>query len=377
MIVPAPSAKVPEARGGAKPTIWRWFLLFEAVVALVYFPFGFPSGKPRILGVVPWMEWAGQVPAWSVLGLSAVAAIAYGAYRYRPRAPLAWWFIGAGVLLFITGDTIYKSWHQLIGQQSIPFPSFVDAIYITMYPVLAIGLLLITRSRVHGSDRASLLDALDHHAGCRAALVDLPHRPQRACVRRPSCPPDGSCLPPRRHLGARDVGAPLERRWSPQHRRTPARHRDGRDARRRLRLRSRRAPRGLELAGRQPLRLGLDPLLQLLGRGSVAPFDAGTVRAATCNDAADERVPVGPAGDRVPHRPGGAPRRNQVWQTRRRTGHCRRGGRHVHARGPEDVRPRARPPGSRGEGAGAPPARPASWWQPRAAAASTTQRSRR
>jgi diguanylate cyclase (GGDEF)-like protein/PAS domain S-box-containing protein len=140
--------------------IWKWFLLFEAIVALVYFPFGFPSGTPRMLGLVPWMEWTGQVPAWAILGLSAVAAIAYGAYKYRPKTPIAWWFIGGGVLLFITGDTIYKSWHQIIGLQNIPFPSFIDAIYITMYPVLAIGLLLLARSRVRGGDRASLLDAL-------------------------------------------------------------------------------------------------------------------------------------------------------------------------------------------------------------------------
>ena len=41
-----------------------------------------------------------------------------------------------------------------------PFPSFVDAIYIAMYPVLAIGLLLLARSRVPGGDRASLIDAV-------------------------------------------------------------------------------------------------------------------------------------------------------------------------------------------------------------------------
>ncbi|MGA2211208.1 MAG: EAL domain-containing protein [Acidimicrobiales bacterium] len=139
---------------------WKWFLAWEAAVALVYFPFGEPSGKPPILGVVPWMEWPGQVPAWAVLGLSAVAAIAYGAWRFRPNAPIAWWFLGAGVLLFITGDTTYKAWHQLIGQQNIPFPSFIDAIYITMYPVLAVGLLLLARARVPGGNRASLLDSL-------------------------------------------------------------------------------------------------------------------------------------------------------------------------------------------------------------------------
>jgi len=139
---------------------WARFLAFEAVLVLIYFPFGIPSGPGRLMGIVPWMEWPGQVPAWSLLGLSSVAAIAYGAWRYRPRAPLAWWFIGGGVLLFITGDTVYKTWHQLMGQQNIPFPSFIDAIYITMYPVLGIGLLLLARSRTPGGDQASLIDAL-------------------------------------------------------------------------------------------------------------------------------------------------------------------------------------------------------------------------
>lgn len=157
---PVASGVEHRARKITNALTWKHFLIFEAVVALVYFPFGLPPGKGRLLGVVPWMEWTGQVPAWAILGLSAVGAIAYGAWRYRPRAPIAWWFIGAGVLLFITGDTTYKSWHQIIGQQNIPFPSFIDAIYITMYPVLAIGLLLLARSRVPGGDRASLLDAL-------------------------------------------------------------------------------------------------------------------------------------------------------------------------------------------------------------------------
>jgi len=155
---------VPSAPGVTAKTkksrIWMWFLVFEAVVALIYFPFGIPSGKPRMLGFIPWMEWDGQVPAWAVLGLSSVAAIAYGARRYRPRAKLAWWFIGAGVTLFISGDTIYKTWHQIMGQQNIPFPSFIDAIYITMYPVLAVGLLLLVRARLPGGDKAGLLDAL-------------------------------------------------------------------------------------------------------------------------------------------------------------------------------------------------------------------------
>jgi diguanylate cyclase (GGDEF)-like protein/PAS domain S-box-containing protein len=106
------------------------------------------------------MEWPGQVPLWALLGLSAVAAIAYGVKHNNPHLQTAWWFLGGGVLLFIAGDTTYKFWHQVMGQQHIPFPSFIDLIYITMYPVLAVGLLLLARARVPGGDRASLLDAL-------------------------------------------------------------------------------------------------------------------------------------------------------------------------------------------------------------------------
>jgi hypothetical protein len=157
-------AEVPEVRpaeGGLRPShAWRWFLLFEALVGLFYFPIGFPSGSPRILGVVPWMEWPGQVPAWAVLGLSSVAAIFYGARRYRPDARVAWWLLGVGLLLFISGDTIYKSWHQLIGDQHIPFPSFIEGFYVAMYAAVGVGLMLLNRARVRGSDRSSLLDAL-------------------------------------------------------------------------------------------------------------------------------------------------------------------------------------------------------------------------
>ena len=133
------------------------------------------------------MEWPGQVPAWALLGVSAVAAIAYGIRRNRPNAPVAWWFLGAGVLLFITGDTTYKFWHQILGQNHIPFPSFIDAIYVTMYPVLAVGLLLLARARVPGGDRASLLDALNDHPRGRPVVMDLPHRPERSCA-------PGGCL---------------------------------------------------------------------------------------------------------------------------------------------------------------------------------------
>lgn len=148
---------------GARSTsakAWRWFLGLEAIFALLYCPFGIPSHKPLVFGLLPWMEWPGQVAVWALLGLSSVVAIAYGVRHNRPKAPAAWWFLGGGVLLFIAGDTTYNFWHQILGQQHIPFPSFIDAIYITSYPVLAVGLLLLARARVPRGNQASLLDAL-------------------------------------------------------------------------------------------------------------------------------------------------------------------------------------------------------------------------
>ncbi len=127
----------------------RWYVLFVAVVGMVYFPF---------------LEWPGQVAAWAVIGLSSVAAIIYGTYRNRPNVPVAWGILASGLFLFITGDTMYKFSNQIL-HHTPPFPSIIDVIYITMYPTLAVGLLLLVRARVPGGDRASLLDALTVTAG--------------------------------------------------------------------------------------------------------------------------------------------------------------------------------------------------------------------
>ncbi|MGO9911913.1 MAG: putative bifunctional diguanylate cyclase/phosphodiesterase [Acidimicrobiales bacterium] len=132
-----------------RASVSRWYLLFIAVVGMIYFPF---------------LEWQGQVAAWAVIGLSSVTAIIYGTYRNRPNVPRAWGVLAAGVFLFITGDTMYKFSNQIL-HHTPPFPSIIDVIYITMYPTLAVGLLLLVRARVPGGDRASLLDALTVTAG--------------------------------------------------------------------------------------------------------------------------------------------------------------------------------------------------------------------
>src|SRR2546429_3103319 len=63
------------------------------------------------------------------------------------------------MLLFTAGDTTYNVMTDLLGDRN-PFPGPADALYLSMYPLLAGGLLIITRLRHAGRDRGRLLDAL-------------------------------------------------------------------------------------------------------------------------------------------------------------------------------------------------------------------------
>jgi diguanylate cyclase (GGDEF)-like protein/PAS domain S-box-containing protein len=123
---------------------WRWYVLFASVCAAGYFPF---------------FEWNGQPFFWSALGLSSVAAIGYGTWRNRPNAPLAWILLGCGVLTFITGDAMYKFSNQIL-HHTPSFPSIIDVFYLSMYPLLAAGLLRLERAHLPSGDPASVLDAL-------------------------------------------------------------------------------------------------------------------------------------------------------------------------------------------------------------------------
>ena len=78
---------------------------------------------------------------------------------FRPRAQLAWWLLVAGVFLFWVGDVYTYSIRSLFNAD-VPFPSFGDAIYLTMYPVLMAGIMLLVRRRNQRADGPGAVDAL-------------------------------------------------------------------------------------------------------------------------------------------------------------------------------------------------------------------------
>src|SRR5438105_13018267 len=85
---------------------------------------------------------AGNGPLINLLGLSGVVAIVAGIRMHRPRARAAWWLFAAGQFLFFSGDLYTYSYPKLAGVE-VPFPSFGDALYVAVYPVLMAGLLVL------------------------------------------------------------------------------------------------------------------------------------------------------------------------------------------------------------------------------------------
>ena len=93
------------------------------------------------------------------LGLYGLLAMVAGIRFYRPRARAAWWLFVLGVFLFWVGD-VYTYSIRILFNVTVPFPSFGDAVYLTMYPVLMVGIMLLVRRRTQRADGPGAVDAL-------------------------------------------------------------------------------------------------------------------------------------------------------------------------------------------------------------------------
>jgi diguanylate cyclase (GGDEF)-like protein/PAS domain S-box-containing protein len=98
-------------------------------------------------------------PLINLLGLSSSVAIAIGIFLHRPKARAAWLLFIVGNFLFFAGDLYTYSYPKLFGVE-VEFPSLGDAIYLTVYPALVAGLLVLVRRRNPRGDRAGVIDSL-------------------------------------------------------------------------------------------------------------------------------------------------------------------------------------------------------------------------
>jgi PAS domain S-box-containing protein len=96
---------------------------------------------------------------FNVIGLSGAVAILVAVRIHRPEQRLPWLLVAMGQTLFVCGDVITYNYNRFFGVEP-PFPSIGDAFYLSVYPFLVAGILLLIRRRSPGGDRASLLDSL-------------------------------------------------------------------------------------------------------------------------------------------------------------------------------------------------------------------------
>ena len=98
-------------------------------------------------------------PLFNGIGLSAPIAIVIAIRVHRPGQRLPWYLVAIGQSLFVAGDVITYNYERFFGTTA-PFPSIGDLFYLSVYPFLIAGVLLMIRRRSPGSDRASLIDSL-------------------------------------------------------------------------------------------------------------------------------------------------------------------------------------------------------------------------
>jgi len=93
--------------------------------------------------------------------------IALAAIGLKGRGRRAWLTIGAGVTLLGLGEIIWE-YYTLTGVE-LPYPGVADAFFLTAYPVMFVGVLLLPQVRPHKWERARL--GLDAAAGTVAVVA--------------------------------------------------------------------------------------------------------------------------------------------------------------------------------------------------------------
>src|SRR4051794_37465088 len=100
---------------------WAWYLALGAVLGALYFILS-PSLSKLII--------------WPAIGWSSVIAIVVGTRMHKSDARSAWYLLAIGAALFAGGDNLYTFRSQIQHLSNDMFPSYVDGLYLAMYPFM-------------------------------------------------------------------------------------------------------------------------------------------------------------------------------------------------------------------------------------------------
>lgn len=98
-----------------------------------------------------------RVLLYSMVSTSSAVAVLYGCYRHRPKPMLPWLLLGFGEVIYAAADASFYFTHYVAGDTS--YPALADVFYLSHYPLVVAGLVLLIRLRTPGRDLPSLLDA--------------------------------------------------------------------------------------------------------------------------------------------------------------------------------------------------------------------------
>jgi len=104
---------------------------------------------------------------YSVVGIGSAVLILVGIRVFRPEDPVAWYLVAVAGGLFALGD-LATDYFTYIAHADAPVPSWADALYLSAYPFLFVGVIRLSRNPDHRSAREDYADAAVIALGCLA-----------------------------------------------------------------------------------------------------------------------------------------------------------------------------------------------------------------
>ena len=98
-------------------------------------------------------------PIFNLIAISSPIAILIAVRLWKPQTRLPWYLFALGMTFFVAGDVITYNYDRFFGTE-LPFPSVGDVFYLSVYPCLVAGILLLVRRSNPGGDRDSVIDSL-------------------------------------------------------------------------------------------------------------------------------------------------------------------------------------------------------------------------
>ncbi|MFB9908467.1 diguanylate cyclase [Allokutzneria oryzae] len=110
--------------------------------------------------LIPLDDGAGKyarVAIYCLITSSAAIAVFVGLRGHRPRVWVPWLLLGLSQVIYASADATFYISHYIFDVTG--FPGYADPIYISHYPLVVAGLLMLIRRRSPGGDLPGLLDA--------------------------------------------------------------------------------------------------------------------------------------------------------------------------------------------------------------------------